>query len=138
MVFFHCYIQREEFTSEPALLKKLCSAIREGVTVDNSCDLFTAVNHLYGEDIEEDPLLEEHGEKLVEVHMSRFLLLNRFSSLKLQWCDLIFKCCSWKQSPSFKRESGPWSGQVRHIYFNNKAGTFFRKEDILSPHSFQG
>uniref|UniRef100_A0A3B5K608 BTB domain containing 8 n=1 Tax=Takifugu rubripes TaxID=31033 RepID=A0A3B5K608_TAKRU len=58
--------KREEFTSEPALLKKLCSAIREGVTVDNSCDLFTAVNHLYGNDIEEYYPLEEEGIKFEE------------------------------------------------------------------------
>lgn len=75
-------MQREEFTSEPTLLRKLCSAIREGVTVDNSCDLFTAVNHLYGEDIDEESPLEEGGEKLEEVQRSRFPLLSRFSSLK--------------------------------------------------------
>lgn len=71
-------MQREEFTSEPALLRKLCSAIREGVTVDNSCDLFTAVNHLYGEDIDEESLLEEEEGKLEEVQISRFLLLDFF------------------------------------------------------------
>uniref|UniRef100_A0A3Q4HB54 BTB domain containing 8 n=1 Tax=Neolamprologus brichardi TaxID=32507 RepID=A0A3Q4HB54_NEOBR len=45
---------REEFTREPTLLRKLCSAIREGVTVDNCCDLFTAVHSLCGDDFEED------------------------------------------------------------------------------------
>ncbi|XP_074523757.1 BTB/POZ domain-containing protein 8 [Halichoeres trimaculatus] len=46
--------RREEFTREPTLLKKLCSAIREGVTVDNCCDLYSAVYLLCGEDMEED------------------------------------------------------------------------------------
>lgn len=51
--------------------------------MDNSCDLFTAVNRLYGEDIDEESLLEEGGGKLEEVQISRFLLLGNFSSLKL-------------------------------------------------------
>ncbi|KAM4739291.1 BTB/POZ domain-containing protein 8 isoform 3-T4 [Anableps anableps] len=38
--------RREEFTREPTLLKKLCLAVREGVAVDNCCDLFTAVHSL--------------------------------------------------------------------------------------------
>ncbi|XP_035503557.2 AP2-interacting clathrin-endocytosis protein isoform X3 [Scophthalmus maximus] len=56
---FHDLRRREEFTREPALLKKLCSAIREGVTVENCCDLFTAVNCLCGNDMEDDALLEQ-------------------------------------------------------------------------------
>lgn len=71
------------------MLRKLCSAIREGVTVDNSCDLFTAVNHLYGEDIEEYPSQEEGGEELEEVRTSSFLLLSHFSLLKTFW---LFVC----------------------------------------------
>lgn len=50
--------------------------------MDNSCDLFTAVNHLYGEDIDEDSLTEG-GTKLEEVLIYIFLLLNRFTSPKL-------------------------------------------------------
>uniref|UniRef100_A0A8C6LEI8 BTB domain containing 8 n=1 Tax=Nothobranchius furzeri TaxID=105023 RepID=A0A8C6LEI8_NOTFU len=50
--------RREEFTREPALLKKLCCAIREGVTVENCCSLFTAVYGLCGEDLEEEFQLE--------------------------------------------------------------------------------
>uniref|UniRef100_A0A672IS62 BTBD8 BACK domain-containing protein n=1 Tax=Salarias fasciatus TaxID=181472 RepID=A0A672IS62_SALFA len=37
---------REELTTEPLLLRKLCSAVAEGVTVDNCCDLFAAVDFL--------------------------------------------------------------------------------------------
>lgn len=64
-----CYmpLQREEFTREPTLWKKLCSAIREGVTVDNCCDLFAAVYCLCGDDMEEDSLLEQGGQTQVVV-----------------------------------------------------------------------
>lgn len=68
-------LQREEFTREPALLKKLCSAIREGVTVDNCCDLFAAVNDLCGGDVEDDALLERGGHKHEEVKRSRLSVL---------------------------------------------------------------
>lgn len=58
-------LQREEFTREPTLLKKLCSAIREGVNVDNCCDLFTAVHCLCGKDLEENFHLEQQkGEEV--------------------------------------------------------------------------
>lgn len=60
-------LQREEFTREPTLLKKLCSAIREGVSVDNCCDLFAAVYQLCGDDMDEDSLLEQGGQKQGEV-----------------------------------------------------------------------
>nr|XP_020465623.1 uncharacterized protein KIAA1107-like isoform X2 [Monopterus albus] len=63
---FHDLCRREEFTREPTLLKKLCSAIREGATVDNCCDLFAAVNYLCGDDVEEDSLLELGGKKQQE------------------------------------------------------------------------
>lgn len=46
-------LQREEFTREPALLKKLCGAVRDGVTVENACDLFSAVDRLCGDDAED-------------------------------------------------------------------------------------
>ncbi|XP_068564015.1 BTB/POZ domain-containing protein 8 isoform X1 [Cebidichthys violaceus] len=51
---FQDLCRREAFTREPTLLKKLCSAIREGVAVDNCCDLFAAVHYLCGDDMEED------------------------------------------------------------------------------------
>ncbi|XP_047230317.1 AP2-interacting clathrin-endocytosis protein isoform X1 [Girardinichthys multiradiatus] len=46
--------KREEFTREPTLLKKLCLAVREGVTVDNCCDLFTAVHSLCEDNFDGD------------------------------------------------------------------------------------
>ncbi|KAF0042538.1 hypothetical protein F2P81_006070 [Scophthalmus maximus] len=64
---FHDLRRREEFTREPALLKKLCSAIREGVTVENCCDLFTAVNCLCGNDMEDDALLEQRQRQQEEM-----------------------------------------------------------------------
>ncbi|KAM4549186.1 BTB/POZ domain-containing protein 8 isoform 2-T3 [Odontesthes bonariensis] len=56
---FQDLCRREEFTREPTLLKKLCLAIKEDVTVDNCCDLFTAVHRLCGDDIVEDFHLEQ-------------------------------------------------------------------------------
>lgn len=41
--------QREEFTHDPTLLKKVCVAVREGVTVENCCELFGAVDQLSGQ-----------------------------------------------------------------------------------------
>lgn len=61
-------LQREESTREPASLKKLCSAVREGVTVDNCCDLFAAVHCLCGDDMG-----EEGGRKQEEVKMKHVL-----------------------------------------------------------------
>ncbi|XP_068176386.1 BTB/POZ domain-containing protein 8 isoform X2 [Antennarius striatus] len=55
---FQDLCRREGFTQDPTLLKKLCSAIRDGVTVDNCCRLFNAVQLLCGDDLAEDSLLE--------------------------------------------------------------------------------
>ncbi|XP_055021055.1 LOW QUALITY PROTEIN: BTB/POZ domain-containing protein 8 [Boleophthalmus pectinirostris] len=56
--------RREEFTTEPMLLRKLCSAIKEGVTVENSCELYTAVHWLCGDDLEESgPLQTERRQQ---------------------------------------------------------------------------
>ncbi|KAJ7986415.1 hypothetical protein DPEC_G00339660 [Dallia pectoralis] len=68
---FHNLRRREESTREPALLKKLCSAIRDRVAVDNCCDLFVTVGHLAGEEVKaEGSVLEEtksEGSVLEEV-----------------------------------------------------------------------
>ncbi|XP_072246266.1 BTB/POZ domain-containing protein 8 isoform X2 [Leuresthes tenuis] len=60
---FQDLCRREEFTREPTLLKKLCLAIKENVTVDNCCDLFTAVHRLCGDDIEEVFHLEQQKQE---------------------------------------------------------------------------
>ncbi|KAG7271354.1 hypothetical protein CRUP_006846, partial [Coryphaenoides rupestris] len=41
---FHSLLRREEGTREPALLRKLCAAVREEVSVENCCSLFSAVD----------------------------------------------------------------------------------------------
>lgn len=45
----NCLSQREEFTRDPTLLRKVCVAVREGVTVENCCELFSAVDQLSGQ-----------------------------------------------------------------------------------------
>ncbi|KAK3575280.1 hypothetical protein QTP86_023400 [Hemibagrus guttatus] len=45
---FHSLRRREEFTHDPTLLKKVCVAVWEGVTVENCCELFSAVDQLSG------------------------------------------------------------------------------------------
>ncbi|KAI4889966.1 hypothetical protein NFI96_005607 [Prochilodus magdalenae] len=45
---FHSLRRREEFTRDPTLLRKVCVAVREGITVENCCELFTAVDQLSG------------------------------------------------------------------------------------------
>lgn len=74
-------LQREEFTREPTLLKKLCSAIREGVTVDNCCDLFTAVHSLCEDDFEEDFCMERRLQQLEEVKWVTILLYYCITSV---------------------------------------------------------
>ncbi|XP_053539618.1 BTB/POZ domain-containing protein 8 isoform X1 [Ictalurus punctatus] len=46
---FHSLRRREEFTHDPTLLKKVCVAVREAVTVENCCELFSAVDQLSGQ-----------------------------------------------------------------------------------------
>ncbi|KAI5628342.1 hypothetical protein C0J50_2832 [Silurus asotus] len=46
---FHSLRRREEFTHDPALLRKVCVAVLEGLTVENCCELFSAVDHLSGQ-----------------------------------------------------------------------------------------
>ncbi|XP_012737968.2 AP2-interacting clathrin-endocytosis protein isoform X2 [Fundulus heteroclitus] len=58
---FHDLRRREEFTREPTLLKKLCLTVREGVTVDNCCDLFTAVHSLCEDNFDGDFHLEHQN-----------------------------------------------------------------------------
>lgn len=58
-------LQREEFTREPTLLKKLCLAVREGVAVDNCCDLFTAVHSLCEDNFDGDFHLEHQKQEEV-------------------------------------------------------------------------
>lgn len=53
--------QREEFTRDPTLIRKVCVAVREGVTVENCCDLFTAVDRLCGDPAEVDIITDDRA-----------------------------------------------------------------------------
>ncbi|XP_030228001.1 collagen alpha-1(I) chain [Gadus morhua] len=57
---FLSLLRQEEVTREPALLKKLCAAVREGVNVENCCSLFSAVDALQEEELG-PPTEEEQG-----------------------------------------------------------------------------
>ncbi|XP_044056815.1 AP2-interacting clathrin-endocytosis protein isoform X2 [Siniperca chuatsi] len=97
--------RREEFTREPTLLKKLCSAIREGVTVDNCCDLFTAVYHLCGDGMEEDSLLEQGGQKQDEPFRQEICTLRgRLWTFLLQTFYAVRHTQGWETLSSKHRE----------------------------------
>uniref|UniRef100_UPI0037E740BA BTB/POZ domain-containing protein 8 n=1 Tax=Semicossyphus pulcher TaxID=241346 RepID=UPI0037E740BA len=97
--------KREEFTREPTLLKKLCSAIREGVTVDNCCDLFTAVYLLTGDDGEEDSLLELGGQKQEEPFRQEICTLRgRLWTFLLQTFYAVRHTQGWETLSSKHRE----------------------------------
>ncbi|XP_022615014.1 uncharacterized protein KIAA1107 homolog isoform X2 [Seriola dumerili] len=104
---FHDLRRREEFTREPTLLKKLCSAIREGVTVDNCCELFAAVNYLCGDDMEEDSLLEQRREKQEEHQPFRqeiCTLRGRLWTFLLQTFYAVRHTQGWETLSSKHRE----------------------------------
>ncbi|XP_060933840.1 BTB/POZ domain-containing protein 8 [Limanda limanda] len=97
--------RREEFTRDPALLKKLCSAIREGVTVDNCCELFTAVNCLCGDDMEEDSLLKQREQKLEEsLRQEICTLRGRLWTFLLQTFYAVRHTQGWEALSSKHRE----------------------------------
>ncbi|XP_051996467.1 BTB/POZ domain-containing protein 8-like isoform X2 [Xyrauchen texanus] len=56
---FHNIRKREEFTRDPTLLRKVCGAVRKGVTVENCCDLFTAMDQLSGDPTDVDNLSDD-------------------------------------------------------------------------------
>ncbi|KAJ8375287.1 hypothetical protein SKAU_G00058670 [Synaphobranchus kaupii] len=58
---FHALRRTEEFSLEPRTLKKICAAINDGVTVENCCCLFAAVDNMAGDEEEGEELPEENG-----------------------------------------------------------------------------
>ncbi|XP_029284999.1 AP2-interacting clathrin-endocytosis protein isoform X2 [Cottoperca gobio] len=97
--------RREEFTREPTLLKKLCSAIREGATVDNCCDLFAAVYYLCGDDVEEDSLLRQGGQKQEEPFRQEICTLHgRLWTFLLQTFYAVRHTQGWETLSSKHRE----------------------------------
>ncbi|XP_071005806.1 BTB/POZ domain-containing protein 8 isoform X2 [Oncorhynchus clarkii lewisi] len=102
---FHSLRRREESTREPALLKKLCSAIRDRVTVDNCCDLFTAVDHLAGEeDIEGETPLEERVQREEPFRREIVALRARLWTFLLQSFYAVRHTRGWETLPSKHRE----------------------------------
>ncbi|XP_059196792.1 BTB/POZ domain-containing protein 8 [Centropristis striata] len=102
---FQDLCRREEFTREPTLLKKLCSAIREGVTVDNCCDLFAAVYFLCGDDLEEDSLLAQAGQKQEEPFRQEICTLRgRLWTFLLQTFYAVRHTQGWETLSSQHRE----------------------------------
>ncbi|KAM8873691.1 BTB/POZ domain-containing protein 8 [Spinachia spinachia] len=92
--------RREESTREPASLKKLCSAIRGGVTVDNCCDLFAAVHYLCGDDME-----EEGGQKQEEPFRQQICTLrSRLWTFLLQTFYAVRHTQGWETLSSQHRE----------------------------------
>ncbi|KAL1022641.1 hypothetical protein UPYG_G00030390 [Umbra pygmaea] len=100
---FHSLRRREEATREPALLKKLCSAIRDGVTVENCCDLFAAVDHLAGEEVrgEQSPLEEGVHRKEEEPFRQEVSALRaRLWTFLLQSFYAVRHTRGWESLPS--------------------------------------
>ncbi|XP_041694682.1 AP2-interacting clathrin-endocytosis protein-like [Coregonus clupeaformis] len=86
---------------EPALLKKLCSAIGDGVMGVNYCDLFTAVDHLAGEkDMEGETPLEEEVQREEEIGA----LHARLWTFLLQSFYSVRHTRGWETLPSKHRE----------------------------------
>ncbi|XP_042272147.1 AP2-interacting clathrin-endocytosis protein isoform X1 [Thunnus maccoyii] len=102
---FHDLRRREEFTREPTLLKKLCSAVREGVTVDNCCELFAAVHYLCGDDVEDDFPLEQGGQKQEEpFRLEICTLRGRLWTFLLQTFYAVRHTQGWETLSSKHRE----------------------------------
>ncbi|XP_013880553.1 uncharacterized protein KIAA1107 [Austrofundulus limnaeus] len=99
---FHNLRRREEFTREPAVLKKLCSAVSEGVTVDNCCDLFTAVHSLCGDDLEEDFHPEQQRQEPFRREVRT--LSGRLWTFLLQTFYAVRHTQGWDALPSEHRE----------------------------------
>ncbi|XP_074492567.1 BTB/POZ domain-containing protein 8 [Sebastes fasciatus] len=97
--------RREEFTREPTLLKKLCSAIREGVSVDNCCDIFDAVYCLCGDEMEEDSLLEQGRKNREEPFRQEICTLRgRLWTFLLQTFYAVRHTQGWETLSSKHRE----------------------------------
>ncbi|XP_075997648.1 BTB/POZ domain-containing protein 8 isoform X1 [Genypterus blacodes] len=102
---FMDFRSREELTREPTLLKKLCSAIREGVTVHNCCDLFSAVDYLSGGDVEEASPSEQRQPKQEEPFMEEICILHtRLWTFLLQTFYAVRHTQGWETLSSKHRE----------------------------------
>ncbi|XP_053735634.1 BTB/POZ domain-containing protein 8 isoform X1 [Synchiropus splendidus] len=94
--------RREEFTREPTLLKKLCSAVKERVSVDNCCDLFAAVYILCGDNGEVEFHLEQKQEEPFRQELCA--LRGRLWTFLLQTFYAVRHTEGWENLPSKHRE----------------------------------
>ncbi|XP_062280702.1 BTB/POZ domain-containing protein 8 isoform X2 [Scomber scombrus] len=102
---FQDLCRREELTREPTLLKKLCSAVKEGVTVDNCCELFTAVHFLCGDDGEDDFPSEQGGQRQEEPFRREICTLRgRLWTFLLQTFYAVRHTQGWETLSSKHRE----------------------------------
>ncbi|XP_037390809.1 AP2-interacting clathrin-endocytosis protein isoform X1 [Pygocentrus nattereri] len=104
---FHSLRRREEFTRDPALLRKVCVAVREGVTVENCCELFSAVDQLSGHS-DSDMLTAEsasHEQEEVEPFRREVCLLRaRLWTFLLQSFFAVRHTRGWDTLPPRHRE----------------------------------
>ncbi|XP_058493540.1 BTB/POZ domain-containing protein 8 [Solea solea] len=102
---FHDLRRREEFTQEPTVLRKLCSAIRERVTVENCCSLFNAVNALCGDGTEEETLLKQRWQRPEEPFRQEICTLKaRLWTFLLQTFYAVRHTQGWETLSSEHRE----------------------------------
>ncbi|XP_062412440.1 BTB/POZ domain-containing protein 8 [Sardina pilchardus] len=119
---FHTFRRRETFTQDPALLRKLCGAVREAVVVENCCELFVAVQQLCGdaytsgpEDTDTDTLLAacasasgpDHPEDHEEVEPFRRevrALRSKLWTFLLQSYFAVRHTKGWESLPARHRE----------------------------------
>ncbi|KAG7488245.1 hypothetical protein MATL_G00032360 [Megalops atlanticus] len=109
-VAFHTLKRTEEFSLEPCMLKKICMAVKNGVTVENCCSLFVAVDSMAdGEDAEGD-LEENGGQREEELSVSQPFrrevqaLRTRLWTFLLQSFYAVRHTQGWHSLPAKHRE----------------------------------
>ncbi|XP_051986704.1 BTB/POZ domain-containing protein 8 [Xyrauchen texanus] len=97
---FHNLRRREEFTRDPTLLRKVCGAVRECITVENCCDLFTTMDQLSGDPTDVDNLSDDKANQdevepfrrelcLLRKRLWTFLLQSFFAVRHTQGWDTL-------------------------------------------------
>ncbi|CAN9500866.1 unnamed protein product [Ophioblennius macclurei] len=102
---FQDFRAREAITREPLLLRKLCSAIADRVTVDNCCYLFTAVNLVCGDESDKATVLEQQEQKPEEPFRQEFCMLRgRLWTFQVQSFYAIRHTTGWEALSSRHQE----------------------------------
>ncbi|XP_051568944.1 BTB/POZ domain-containing protein 8-like isoform X2 [Myxocyprinus asiaticus] len=97
---FHNIRKREEFTHDPTLLRKVCGAVRKGITVENCCELFTTMDQLSGDPTDVDNLSNEKANQegvepfrrelcLLRTRLWTFMLQSFFAVRHTQGWDTL-------------------------------------------------